>query len=112
MKNKLNLENGFYKNILTKLNIDSEDKYIRELEQLVGQKIVVPDSLRRSTAKSSNNWFQRSAYKGLLCFLFNYRHQIQGSTSGEVDLVGMFKLIYRCASGADSDSIYWLIKMK
>ena len=112
LKSKLNLGNGFYKSVLKDLNITAEDQYVKALESLIGQKLSVPDSLRQSTAKSVNNWFQRPAYKGLLCFLLKYREQIQHKSNGDVDLVNMFKLIYRCASGADSDSIYWLIKMK
>lgn len=47
----------------------------------------------------------------MLSFMLKYRDNIQKSKN-KVDLVNMFRLIYNCASGANSDSIYWLVKTK
>lgn len=111
IQNKLNLTTGFYKDILDELGIKYEDQYLAKIRELTGQELDVPQKLKDATKDTKNPWFKRTAYKAMLAFMLKYRDKIQKSKN-KVDLVNMFRLLYNCASGANSDSIYWLVKTK
>lgn len=111
IQNKLNLKTGFYKNVLEENGIQTELDYLKYIENLTGQQLKVPQTLKDATDNTENPWYKRTAYKAMLSFMLKYRDSIQKSKN-KVDLVNMFRLIYNCASGANSDSIYWLVKTK
>ena len=111
VQNKLNLSTGFYRNVLEENGIKTELDYLKKMEELTGQQLKVPSTLKDATDKTKNPWFKRTAYKAMLSFLIKYRDNIQKNKK-KVDLINMFRLIYNCASGANSDSIYWLVKTK
>ena len=103
LQRKLQLHNNFYSQTFR-----SQDDFIKQVENLTGiNPEVVP-----AMAKSDKHWFNRPAFRGLVALLKIYHDKIEKGATKEVDLVGFFKLLYNCGSGANSDSIFWLLSMK
>lgn len=103
LKRKLNLTTDFYKSYY----FETEEDYLSELKRLTGMSIVPKASLSKSDAK----WFIRPAFKGLVALLSIFQTNVQQNNK-PVDLVKFFQMIYNCASGANSDSIFYLLTMK
>lgn len=103
LKRKLGLTSDFYK----KYFFDTQEEWIAEVARLSGKKLNVPDSLPASDPK----WFIRPAFKGLVALLSIYQTNIQQNNK-KVNLPEFFRLLYNCASGANSESIFWLLTMK
>lgn len=104
LKRKLNLASGFYKHESFK----DEKDFISQVKTLTGIKLSPAASLNSSDPK----WFIRPAFKGLVALLKVYHSNIEQNTTKHVDLIQFFKLLYNCASGANSESIFWLLSMK
>lgn len=103
LKRKLNLTSDFYK----PYEFNDESAFLDEIKRLTGIQLKPLDSLRLSDPK----WFVRPAFKGLIALLSIYQENVQQNTE-KVNLVEFFKLLYNCASGANSDSIFYLLTMK
>lgn len=103
LKRKLNLASDFYKSY----GFPKEEDFLSELKRLTGNNIQPKDSLRKSDKK----WFIRPAFKGLIALLSIFQANVQQNNK-KVNLVEFFKLLYNCASGANSDSIFYLLTMK
>lgn len=103
LKRKLGLTSDFYKSY----GFKDEASFISEIKRLTGVQLQPKDSLRKSDAK----WFIRPAFKGLVALLSIYQANIQQNNK-KVNLVDFFKMLYNCASGANSDSIFYLLTMK
>ena len=104
LKNQLQLAPNFYADT----QFESTKHFLDELKALTGQQPQVSDAM----VQSDPSWFNRPAFKGLIALLKIYREKIEHKTSGKVDVLGFFKLLYNCASGANSKSIFYLLTMK
>lgn len=103
LKNQLNLESNFYRDV----TFDSSAAFFEELKELTGQTLTISKKVEESDPK----WFLRPAFKGLIALLRIYRERIEHKTSGQVNLNNFFIMLYNCASGANSKSIFWLLTM-
>ena len=103
LKNKLQLQSNFYANE----NFSSENDFINTLKNLTGMR----PEVSKKMSNSDKQWYMRPAFKGLVALLKIYHNKIEKNTGKYVDLDGFFKLIYNCASGANSESIFWLLSM-
>lgn len=103
LKRMLKLESGFYKHESFK----DEKDFVNQIKKLTGIKLTVPPKLH-----NADKWYIRPAFKGLVSLLKIYHTNVEKNLTPQVDLVEFFKLLYNCASGANSESIFWLLTMK